>query len=91
MRFTRKLYALAAIAVFSILSSAWWLNGYWQRTAGPAGGEKFLHRLVVFGDSWSDDNFVRHSSQGQVWPQELCSQVANPAPIYPSPSPAQIV
>lgn len=85
MRFLTKFYVLAALAACSILSSSWWLNTYWKRqaaaaaiAAGSADNDKeaFSYRLVVFGDSWSDDGYAHNALQGQVWPQKLCAQVS---------------
>lgn len=83
MRLFNKFHAVCALAVCSILLSAWLLASqhYYRRTAStdPAYGfraaKTFDRRLVVFGDSWSDDNNGGDDVQGSVWTEWLCSMV----------------
>ncbi|KAL5365685.1 hypothetical protein BJX96DRAFT_180063 [Aspergillus floccosus] len=81
MRRLNKFHAVCALAVCSIFLSAWFLisHGYYRRV-GPANepvsdfrtaATAFDHRLVVFGDSWSDNNAGK--LQGSVWTDTLCS------------------
>ncbi|PLB55003.1 hypothetical protein P170DRAFT_344416 [Aspergillus steynii IBT 23096] len=81
MRLFNKFHAVCALAVCSILLSAWLLASqhYYRRVAStdPANGfraaKTFDRRLVVFGDSWSDDNNGGDEVQGSVWTEWLCS------------------
>ncbi|KAE8349726.1 hypothetical protein BDV28DRAFT_140600 [Aspergillus coremiiformis] len=80
MRLFNKFHTVCALAVASILLSAWFLASqhYYKRVA-PTNGEEsgfdvatsFDRRLVVFGDSWSDNN--TDELQGSVWTEWLCS------------------
>lgn len=82
MRLFNRFYALCALAVCSILVSALFLTSqhYYRRVVPPhlaatefhAAGS-FDRRLVVFGDSWSDNN--AGAIQGSVWTEWLCSMV----------------
>ncbi|KAE8146009.1 hypothetical protein BDV25DRAFT_163371 [Aspergillus avenaceus] len=80
MRLFNKFHAICALAVGSILWSAWFLASqhYYQRVVAANGNEpdfnpatSFERRLVVFGDSWSDNN--AGELQGSVWTEWLCS------------------
>ncbi|PGH27256.1 hypothetical protein AJ80_00966 [Polytolypa hystricis UAMH7299] len=77
MRFLSKVYVLGALAVCCMLFSAWSLRS--SRFASLASSKPqqknmYKYRLVVFGDSWSDDKLFKNPSQGKVWPEWLCSQ-----------------
>ena len=100
--FTRSkgLTAIIAISLCSILSLAWLLPGFSVRTKLerllPAGSvpteaqalwNTSSKRLVVFGDSWSDNGQYpidpppkdqmpgRDEARGKVWTEWLCSSV----------------
>ncbi|PYH45253.1 uncharacterized protein BP01DRAFT_365730 [Aspergillus saccharolyticus JOP 1030-1] len=80
MRLFSKFHAVCALAICSILLSASFLASqhYYRRVVAddepsaklrPAAS--FDRRLVVFGDSWSDNNAAE--IQGSVWTEWLCS------------------
>ncbi|KAB8072876.1 hypothetical protein BDV29DRAFT_158091 [Aspergillus leporis] len=80
MRLFNKFHAVCALAVTSILLSAWFLASqhYYKRVVSTNGegstfkaATSFDRRLVVFGDSWSDNN--AGELQGPVWTEWLCS------------------
>lgn len=82
MRLFNRFYALCALAVCSILVSALFLASqhYYRRVVPPHlaatefhAADSFDRRLVVFGDSWSDNN--AGAIQGSVWTEWLCSMV----------------
>jgi len=82
MRFLSKLHILRALAACSILYSAWVLTSQRYRQVLPAGSDtgfqvagSFDQRLVVFGDSWSDNS--ARDFEGQVWTDWLCSMVSD--------------
>jgi HMG box factor len=74
-----RFYGLCAIAVCSILYTAWFLSGRNFGDVIPLKSSKFQtthdfdQRLVVFGDSWSDNDTEEH--QGKVWTDWLCDMV----------------
>ncbi|KAL4891936.1 hypothetical protein BDV59DRAFT_181298 [Aspergillus ambiguus] len=81
MRQLNKFHVVCALALCSIFLSAWFLlsHGYYRRVL-PANelvsdfhtaATTFDHRLVVFGDSWSDNTAGK--LQGSVWTDTLCS------------------
>ncbi|KAF7720007.1 Uncharacterized protein PECH_008125 [Penicillium ucsense] len=78
LRLFNRFYTLCALAVCTILYSAWVLTSRTLRTAQPFAGLQFRtapsfdRRLVVFGDSWSDRKTVE--GQGRVWTDWLCEQ-----------------
>lgn len=85
MRLASKFHIICAFAGFSILLSAFFLGSqhvYYRRVkvaeepaadfqepASPG------HRLVVFGDTWSDSN-AKELHGGRVWTDWLCSSVS---------------
>ncbi|EAW10526.1 uncharacterized protein ACLA_049980 [Aspergillus clavatus NRRL 1] len=80
MRLFNRLYALCALALCSILISSLFLaSQHYYRRVVPAhspavefdAANTFDRRLVVFGDSWSDNN--AGEIQGSVWTDWLCS------------------
>ncbi|PYH96261.1 hypothetical protein BO71DRAFT_417980 [Aspergillus ellipticus CBS 707.79] len=80
MRLFSKFHTVCALAVCSILLSASFLASqhYYRRvvlTDEPPSdfqvAASFDRRLVVFGDSWSDNNAAE--LQGSVWTEWLCS------------------
>eukprot|EP00136_Aspergillus_niger_P009731 XP_001401947.2 hypothetical protein ANI_1_958184 [Aspergillus niger CBS 513.88] len=80
MRLFSKFHAVCALAVCSILLSASFLASqhYYRRvvlTKEPTSDfhatASFDRRLVVFGDSWSDNNAAE--LQGSVWTDWLCN------------------
>lgn len=89
MRLFTKFYALCALALCSIVYSAWFLASqkYYRRVilphSVPEGSPQddvegdvappVDRRLVVFGDSWSDTNAA--PSKGLVWTDHLCLEV----------------
>ncbi|KAJ5585553.1 uncharacterized protein N7459_005353 [Penicillium hispanicum] len=72
-----RFYALCAVAACTILYSAWFLTSQNFGDVIPLRSEHyttaktFSQRLVVFGDSWSDNE--TEEAQGQVWTDQLCS------------------
>lgn len=80
MRLFNRFYALCAVAACTILYSAWFLTSRTYGDIVPAVAEQFQtassfgQRLVVFGDSWSD-NETGEEMQGRVWTDWLCSMV----------------
>ena len=81
MRLFNRFYALCAVAACTILSFAWFLTSRDLSDIVPLASEKFQtahefdRRLVVFGDSWSDNKTEK--LQGPVWTDLLCSMVWN--------------
>lgn len=81
MRLFTKFFALCALALCSTLCFALFLaSQHYYRlvllpdwAVGPHDTVQVDQRLVVFGDSWSDNNAA--SIQGLVWTDQLCSQV----------------
>lgn len=78
MRMFNRFYGLCAIAVCTILYTAWFLTGRSFGDVVPLAGKfksanEFDHRLVVFGDSWSDNE--TDEVQGKVWTDYLCDMV----------------
>lgn len=78
MRMFNRFYGLCAVAVCSILYTAWFLMGRTFGDVVPLAGtfqtaDKFDHRLVVFGDSWSDSE--TEEEQGKIWTDHLCDLV----------------
>ncbi|RAH43257.1 putative HMG box transcriptional regulator [Aspergillus brunneoviolaceus CBS 621.78] len=79
MRLFSKFHAVCALAICSILLSASFLASqhYYRRVVADEPSAKlrpaasFDRRLVVFGDSWSDNNAAE--IQGSVWTEWLCS------------------
>lgn len=82
IRLFNKLYALCAIAACTILYSAWFLTSRNFGDIVPLKSEQFQvaedfdQRLVVFGDSWSDNE--TEELQGKVWTDWLCEMVRLP-------------
>lgn len=70
---------MCAVAACTILYSAWFLTSRNLGDIVPLASEKFQaassfeQRLVVFGDSWSDNE--TREAQGMVWTDWLCSMV----------------
>lgn len=79
MRLFSRVYAVCAAAACIILYSAWFLTSRNLGDIVPLASEKFQttssfdQRLVVFGDSWSDNE--TREAQGMVWTDWLCSMV----------------
>lgn len=79
MRLFNRFYALCAVAACTILYSAWFLMWRTYGDVVPVTSEHFQtastfdQRLVVFGDSWSDND--TEEPQGRVWTDWLCSMV----------------
>jgi hypothetical protein len=80
IRLFNRFYGLVAVAACTILYSAWFLT---SRNLGDivplASGQfrtaaSFDQRLVVFGDSWSDNE--TEEEQGRVWTDWLCGMVS---------------
>ncbi|KAI3128943.1 hypothetical protein DTO039G3_6451 [Penicillium roqueforti] len=76
-RLFNRFYALAAVAVCMIFTSAWFLTSRGFSDIVPLVSEPFQvastfdKRLVVFGDSWSDNK--SDEAQGRIWTDRLCS------------------
>ncbi|KAJ5160848.1 uncharacterized protein N7482_007852 [Penicillium canariense] len=76
MRLSNRFYALCAVAACTILYSAWFLTSRNFGDIVPLTSEKFRtatsfdQRLVVFGDSWSDND--TGDERGHVWTDQLC-------------------
>ncbi|KAJ5779318.1 Esterase SGNH hydrolase-type [Penicillium paradoxum] len=77
-RLMNRFYALCAVAAGTILVSAWLLMTQRFSDILPSTARQFQvarefdQRLVVFGDSWSD-NQSSDGPPGQVWTDWLCS------------------
>lgn len=90
MRLSSRLHAVIGLAFFlSLLYSGWRLSSFrsqrWGVDAVPG------TRLVVFGDSWSDNEGATGGRNGAVksgetrttvWTDVLCSYVCFPTPLY---------
>ncbi|KAJ5637710.1 hypothetical protein N7490_007589 [Penicillium lividum] len=78
MRLFNRFYALCAVAACTILYSAWFLTSRKFGDIVPLASNKFEtvtdfdRRLVVFGDSWSDNE--TEEPQGKVWTDWLCEK-----------------
>ncbi|KAJ5369789.1 uncharacterized protein N7496_005881 [Penicillium cataractarum] len=76
IRLFNRFYALCAVAACTILYSAWFLTSRNLGDIVPLASEQFRtassfdQRLVVFGDSWSDNE--TDEEQGRVWTDWLC-------------------
>ncbi|OQE13019.1 hypothetical protein PENFLA_c057G01650, partial [Penicillium flavigenum] len=82
-RILNRFYALSAVAVCMILTTAWFLTSRSFSDIDPLASDTFQianmfdQRLVVFGDSWSDNK--SNSPQGKLsCHQENLAQTANP-------------
>jgi HMG box factor len=79
IRLFNRFYALCAVAACTILYSAWFLTSRNLGDIVPLASEQFRtassfdQRLVVFGDSWSDNE--TEEKQGRVWTDWLCGMV----------------
>jgi HMG box factor len=79
VRLFNRFYALSAVAACTILSTAWFLTSHRFPDIIPlASGQfeaaaAFDQRLVVFGDSWSDNETFE--PEGKIWTDWLCSMV----------------
>jgi hypothetical protein len=79
IRLFNRFYALCAVAACTILYSAWFLTSRNLGDIVPLAAEQFRtassfdQRLVVFGDSWSDNE--TDEEQGRVWTDWLCGMV----------------
>lgn len=80
MKLFNKFYALCGLAACSIFVFFWVLisNRYLYTVADAVGSRagfkaaaEFEKRLVVFGDSWSDNN----ARENRVWTEWLCALV----------------
>ncbi|KAL2835190.1 hypothetical protein BDW59DRAFT_4939 [Aspergillus cavernicola] len=82
MKLASKFHIVCAFAVFSIILSALFLGSqhFYYRRVGSAHQPivdfqptaSFDRRLVVFGDTWSDNN-AKEIHGGSVWTDRLCS------------------
>ncbi|KAJ6135883.1 hypothetical protein N7512_001043 [Penicillium capsulatum] len=79
MRLFSRLYVVCALAACIILYLAWFPTSQNLGDLVPLApgtlqaGRTFDQRLVVFGDSWSDNE--TREAQGMVWTDWLCSMV----------------
>ncbi|KAJ5669990.1 uncharacterized protein N7477_005353 [Penicillium maclennaniae] len=79
IRLFTRFYALCAVAACTILFSAWALTSraYGDITPIKSGNfqtvTEFDQRLVVFGDSWSDNE--TEELQGKAWTDWLCGMI----------------
>ncbi|OJJ44030.1 hypothetical protein ASPZODRAFT_72471 [Penicilliopsis zonata CBS 506.65] len=77
MRLFNKLYVLFSLAACSLLYSGWILASHHYKVVPTMStpsfrvAPTFQHRLVVFGDSWSDND--AEGLPGFVWTDWLCS------------------
>ncbi|KAJ6029553.1 uncharacterized protein N7446_011096 [Penicillium canescens] len=77
VRLFNRFYALSAVAACTILPTAWFLTSRRFPDIIPLASGQFQaaptfdQRLVVFGDSWSDNE--TNEPQGKVWTDWLCS------------------
>ncbi|KAJ5868332.1 hypothetical protein N7534_002885 [Penicillium rubens] len=76
-RILNGFYAPSAVAVYMVLTTAWFLTSRSFSDIVPLAPNPFQvantfdQRLVVFGDSWSDNQ--PNSPQGKIWTDWLCS------------------
>ena len=87
MRFLGRFYAAIGIGLCSILYLVWILPSSSLRNELPNVWSKWPRRLIVFGDSWSDNGQYpidppseallpsRDPAQGRVWTEWLCMAV----------------
>ena len=79
MRLFTRFHAVCVVAACTILYSAWFLTSRALGNIEPLASESFQtassfdRRLVVFGDSWSDNE--TRERKGRVWTDWLCSMV----------------
>ncbi|KAJ5273413.1 hypothetical protein N7478_008538 [Penicillium angulare] len=78
MRLFNRFYVLCGLAACTMLYSAWFLTSRNFGDIVPLASEEyhtapeFGERLVVFGDSWSDNE--TEDLQGKVWTDWLCEK-----------------
>ncbi|KAJ4365410.1 slightly ste11-like protein [Ascochyta clinopodiicola] len=88
MRFLpRLLHAVAAAVILIVLYFVWLQHDHLGHNIHEAWGGT-AHRVVVFGDDWSDtgkyrvsppsgsEAVVRDSSRGEIWTETLCKELA---------------
>ena len=87
--FTRS-SGVVAVCICSILYLAWYLPTLSVKTELTNAWSEAPRRLIVFGDSWSDDGKypidppprtlrpLRSEAQGQVWTEWLCLAACRP-------------
>ncbi|EUC31712.1 hypothetical protein COCCADRAFT_38231 [Bipolaris zeicola 26-R-13] len=86
MRFVSRLHVCAALAIFTILYITWMNSAGFEETVHTVWRES-AHRIVVFGNDWSDTGSYRVSSpalsaiaardadRGDLWVETLCKEL----------------
>lgn len=80
IRLFNRFYGLVTVAACTILYSAWFLTSRNLGDIVPLASVQFQtaasfdQRLVVFGDSWSDNE--TEEGQGRIWTDWLCGMVS---------------
>lgn len=90
MRFATRLIAILGLSLCSILYLVWFLpRALKLKNELPNIWNKSPRRLIVFGDSWSDNGEYpvdppskallpsRDPAQGKVWTEWLCMDVSD--------------
>lgn len=87
MRFISRLHACAALAILMILYFTWVHQADFEQTVHTV-WRGSAHRIVVFGNDWSDTGSYRVSSpalsaivardadRGDLWVETLCKEVS---------------
>lgn len=87
MRFVSRLHVCAALAIFTILYITWMNSAGFEETVHTV-WRGSAHRIVVFGNDWSDTGSYRVSSsassaivardvdRGDLWVETLCKKVS---------------
>ncbi|EUC48227.1 hypothetical protein COCMIDRAFT_87821 [Bipolaris oryzae ATCC 44560] len=86
MRFVSRLHVCAALAIFTILYITWMDSAGFEETVHTV-WRGSAHRIVVFGNDWSDTGSYRVSSpalssivardadRGDLWVETLCKEL----------------
>ena len=87
MRFVSRLHECAALAIFTILCFTWLHSNDLGKTVHTWSGS--AHRIVVFGNDWSDTGSYRIASpglsaivardadRGDLWVETLCKEASD--------------
>ena len=89
MRFFTRFSAIVGVSLCSILYLVWFLPTSSVKKELQNAWSKSPRRLIVFGDSWSDNGAypidsppkallpLRDPAQGKVWTEWLCTAVSD--------------
>ncbi|KAL6711355.1 hypothetical protein ACN47E_005886 [Coniothyrium glycines] len=87
MRFVSRLHLCAAASILMVLYLTWMLHSTSFETSVSGFWKASKHRIVVFGDDWSDTGTYRTSSpsqsaaasrdvdRGEIWVETLCQKL----------------